>query len=132
MIKLKDIVFRLGTLNIVPIVVALETITSQHRDLRKISFYLLYILGDLTFGEMDIEEHVEKPNRGMKWSDLDRLLVKLHESREIRTTVVCHESKIRVGVKGIKELLPEMMKRAAVDLCEEFMGPGGLDELRSL
>ena len=73
-----------------------------------------------------LEKNVEEANHGMKWSDLDCLLVKLGESCAIRTTVVWDEPKTGVVVRGMEWasfLLPEMMKRGAVDLSEKFGGP---------
>ena len=126
-IKLKDIMFRLRTLDIGWIIIALETITSKHRDFHEISLHLPCNLGNLT---------VEELNNRMKWPDLDRLLVELSESHAIRTTFVCRKLRTAVGTRGVKDwasfLLPEMMKRAAVDLFEEFVGPDGPYEVRLL
>ena len=54
-------------------------------------------------------------NSGMRWSNLDSLLVQLWESRSIRSKVVCSQAK-----DGAEDwlgcLFPEMTKRGFIGL----------------
>jgi len=110
--KLREAVFRHGSKNVEWITMALQTITSEHRDLRQISVYVPF---HLTGG--DIRQHIGEVPFG--WlSDLDGLLVQLWESRSIRPTVGC----VRQGGQEqsveypIGCLFPEATKRGIIDL----------------
>jgi len=113
--KLRDAAFRPDSQNIEWVIMALETITPEHQELRQISIYVPYHLTLYNVGA-DIRQSLgEKISR--RWSDLDRLLVQFWESRSIRPRVGC----VRVGEEGqntehlIGCLLPETTKRGIVD-----------------
>ena len=115
--KLSEAVFRLGSLRVEWITLALQAVGHKHRDLRRISIdvpsYLTHIHVDpdirVAIGEGTFEQ----------WLDLDRVLVHLWESHSIRPSVM------RTWMRGDKvvgnfigSLLPEMMKRGMIDLAE--------------
>ena len=87
---------------------ALETITSEHRDLRKITieppFRDDWVEDPLT---AQAQLNVAKP--GVRWSDADRLLVQLSETWSIRPEVPLLMS--GRGMKWAEYLLPEVTKR---------------------
>ena len=113
--KLPEVVFRPGSHNVEWIAMALQTITPEHRELRRISVYLPSHLTFFNIGA-DIRLSLgEAASRG--WSDLDRLLVQLWASFSIRPMVGCS----RRGGRGqnteycIGHLFPEITKRGIVD-----------------
>jgi hypothetical protein len=101
----------------------LETITSKHRNFQQVS---IHVPPDLAFiaarNRATVEGQVEEANPAMRWSDLDRLLVKLWELRATRTRVVYSQSEPSDGARGAKDwvvyLLPELTKRGFGDLVE--------------
>ena len=81
--RLRDAYFN-GDLNVQWIIVALQTITSRHGDLRKIT---LHICG---YSFRDPATHVRQmvgETEYKQWLDLDRLLVQLWELHSIRPRV---------------------------------------------
>jgi hypothetical protein len=110
--KLKGIVFRCGLLHSEWVAMALETITSQRRDLQRISIYVPHPLHYVY-------------DEGTQWLHLDRLLVRFWDSRLIRPKVVYRRA--MNGEKGMEDwigrLLPEITKRGIIDLVEESSGP---------
>ena len=99
---------------------ALQTITSEHRDLSQISIYVPNYMADVGVGA-DVEKTIGGANFG-QWLDLDHLLVQLWESRSVRPKV------IRAAAVGrgrdmrdcIGSLLPEMTKRGMIDLVHWY------------
>jgi len=87
---------------------ALQTITSEHRDLQQI---LIYVPSSSTStGNQETDR---------QWMDLDRHLVQLWESHAIRTKVkysVASEEKMVCGYT--RGLLPEMTKRGIIELVD--------------
>ena len=117
--KLRDLVLRPGSLSVAWVIMALQTITSEHRELRHISIQVPY---DFTFinADADVLQTVgEAISR--QWFGLDRLLVQLWESRSIRPRVILAmklwegkiDTKYCVGC-----LLPEVTKEGIVDLVQ--------------
>jgi len=112
--NLHNLVFRPKFLDAEWITIALQTITSEHRDLQQILIHLPY---SLTMFGMDVGRFVgEATCRG--WLDLDRLLVQLWESCSVCPKLEC----VRLGLTwwpGTKYyigcLFPEMTKRGIVD-----------------
>lgn len=90
--RLKDVVFRCPSESLDSrwIIMMLETITSNHQDLRQISIHVPFT-PDSTRDLRPIEQ-VEVANPGMLWLDLDRLLVQIWELHSIHSTVVCLQS----------------------------------------
>ena len=85
--KLRDAVFRLGSLTVEWVTMVLQAITPKHQDLEHISIYMpSYMLPPVRPG-VRITHTVE----GIvgQWLDLDRLLVQFSESRSIRLRVIC-------------------------------------------
>lgn len=122
--KLRNIEFRCETLKIEWVARTLETITSKHQDLRQVSIKIPSDLAYLTAQNCaKIQRRIEEANPGMRWSDLDRLLIKLRESHAIRTTVVYPKPEIGEGAKDLMGraayLLPELTKKGMVDLVEK-------------
>ena len=106
--KLQHITFRCRSLGTGWITTTLETITAGHRDLQRISVNVDYV-------------HVlVKSNPGMGWPDLERFLIKLWESRSVRTTLECIDPWSITGrMVGLAMcLLPELTRRGAIDLVE--------------
>ena len=96
---------------------ALETITSKHRDLRQITIYIPYQLNPLIPKSASLEVAEKAGYR--RWMDLDTLLVRLLESHAIRTKVVdVMESRgVQVEVCGhMGNLLPKIVKRGTVEM----------------
>jgi len=122
--KLKDVVFNCRSLSSEWAAEALETITSRHRDLQRISIHIPDLFSQ-TFDEDGVTiEWGIGPDPGMQWLDLDRALARFWDSHSIRPTVVHpwtknQKEEMRNWVGG---LLPEVMKRGIIDLVEE---PGG-------
>jgi hypothetical protein len=89
---------------------ALETITSEHKNISGISIHVI--------------ERVQGTDPDMGWSDLDHLLVRFWESRSIRPKFAC--TRTPVGAGAMKNwalcLLPELTKRGIIDLFEEPRG----------
>jgi len=115
--KLGDVVFRLGSLRVEWVTLALQTVGHNHRDLRRISIdvpsYLTRIHVD-----PDIRVAIGEGTFG-QWSDLDYLLVHLWESYSIRPSVIRTWTGRNKAIGDcIGFLLPEMMKRGMVDLDE--------------
>lgn len=123
--RLKDIVFRcgIGSGNCGWIITALETIMSTHREHPQILIHIPYAPDYVR--DRGLIQQVEEAGSGMRWSDLDRLLVQLWESCSIRSMIVCPRSKIKT--RGVEDwaryLLPEIASRGRVELVDEFHGP---------
>ena len=102
------------------IVMALQTITSKHRDLRRISFHIPY---HDTVGapSTDIRKTVGE-TAYEQWLDLDRLLVQFWESHLIRPKITYSyglEDGRKGGMDFVSRLLPEITKRGVVDLVKD-------------
>jgi len=114
---LKEAVFRLRMLDPIWIVMALQTITSEHRHFQWISIHAPYNLPST------IDPTSLKPTLGesyyRRWMDLDWLLVQFWESRAIRPKIVYRMSREKKGVcEFIGNLLPEITKRGVINLVE--------------
>jgi hypothetical protein len=97
----------------------LETVTSKHRDLRQVTIHIPYA-SEYT-RDLRLIEQVEAAKPGMRWSDLDCLLVQLWESYSILPKVVCPQSRnktMRVE-DWTRYLLPQAAERGVVELAEE-------------
>jgi len=120
--RLKEIVFRPRRTDPMWIVMALQTIASEHRDLREIliqvpdhtrsisdPFNVRQILGEVCYRQ---------------WMDLDRLLVQFWELRAIRPKIAycVAEEKKTAMCAYTGNLLPEITERGIIELVD-------LDEL---
>jgi len=117
-IRLRAAVFRAESPTIIWITTALQTITSEHRYLQKITIHAPYC-----FSRIDANVDVSKIVGGTtyrEWLDLDRLLAQLWESRSIRTKI--RSTAQEIGKKQMSEcmgyLLPEATERGIIDLVE--------------
>lgn len=96
----------------------LETITSNHRDLRQITIHIPYN-SDYN-SDPNLIKEVEAAKPGTRWSDLDRLLVQLLEFHSIVSKIVClrtEDGTMRVGDRT-NHLLPRAVERGAVEIVE--------------
>lgn len=97
------------------IIMALQTVTSQHRHLRQISIDIPWIR---EFASDDLAiQAIEDGGHGMQWSDLDRLLVQLMESHSIYLVVSCSGTTDGAGLGDVwaKHLFPESTKKQISD-----------------
>ena len=100
---------------------ALATITPEHRDLQRISIEFSY---DSIFDSSPLSSPLslhEAGKPGMEWSDLDRRLVQLLESRSIFPTIVCPRGET-VRKQTLEDLariwLPATAKEGTVEVIE--------------
>jgi len=113
--KLRDVVFRPQSLTVKWISLALQAVTSDHQDLRRISVDVPYHLAGLRVGE----DPWRVIGEGLveEWFGLDRILLHLLESLSIRTDVIwTWGGSVRVLGNYIGCLLPEVMKRGMVTI----------------
>ena len=117
--KLRDAVFRLASPTITWIIMALQTITSKHRDFQQISIHFPhnYTLIDIP----DPGTNIFTGATYRQWSDLDRLLVQFWESRSIRPKVIRSTPSKENSAMGecIEYLLPEITRRGILDLVDD-------------
>lgn len=124
--KLKDVAF-VRDLNPRWITMTLRTITSNHRNIQQISVDTSYILYDLILTRVDPAnfKHTIGATAHAEWSELDRLLCKLWESRLVRSRVMYNvPSSVETGKARIcmESLFPEGTKRGVVDLVQREYG----------
>ena len=88
----------------------LKTLTSEHKDLRRISIHITirkYV---------DVQQVLGTEVRNL-WTDLDRTLIQLWESNATTTRVTCATGKEGMEArKVIEQLLPEMPGRVIVNV----------------
>jgi hypothetical protein len=106
-IKLKDLVFRLDSWTVGWMATTLRTITSNHRDFRLLKIRIPYCPAFLT-DDANTRQHVGEANY-IQWLDIDRLLIRLWESRAVRPQVIC------TTANCLGYLLPEVTKSGIVD-----------------
>jgi hypothetical protein len=103
-VKLKELLFRCGKLNLPRITMALQTVQSKNLQQITINPYGTFVN---PIGATDPQE----------WQDLDRLLVQFWTSHSIRPKIVYQAGK---GLNDlVPSLLPELMGRGAVYLVED-------------
>ena len=108
--RLRKVKIWLGNLDDVPIAMALKTITSDHRDLQKIS--LLIRVSSLP------NEPVGEETRRL-WAEFDNILIRLWESKTIKiyAQVVCPMCVDHEAVwKLVRSLLTGTLERGAIEL----------------
>ena len=117
--KLTNVVLRSEEQSILWIIMALETITSGHRNLREVAIHIdfchiLFFLSNPPNAGQTVGDEIYA-----RWADLDRLLVQLSESGAVRVRVRCWSSGLgyKVTVREYVEgLLPEMAKGGGTKL----------------
>ena len=101
---------------------SLDTITTAHRDLQRISIYIPFIVGFAAIQDRSpTQVQIDGPT--VEWLALDRILAGLWESHSIRARVV-YPRLLRVNWGGemrvwAEFLLPEMTRSGIIDLVEE-------------
>ncbi|KAF9644816.1 hypothetical protein BDM02DRAFT_843045 [Thelephora ganbajun] len=109
--KLRDVILRPRFLNVAWIAMALQTVSTKHRDLRRISIAVYYDL--LALSDANVGQAIR-----VQWVNLDRILVQLWESYGIHPKIVCSvvgeekEDAIREYIRG---LLPETTGRGIIE-----------------
>ena len=87
----------------------LKTLTSEHKDLRRISIHI--IVYNSFYDQRALGAEVRN-----LWADLDRTLTQLWESNAAATRVTYATQKEKVEArKVVEQLLPEMPGRGIVD-----------------
>ena len=113
--KLKEVLFRCGSLvhECGWVLSSLKTITADHRDLQQISIRVPYPSDEGQHRRTMIGGETARP--GMRWSDLDRLLVQLWESHSVRLRIVLPWTRDKARANGwAGYLLPETTKRGVI------------------
>jgi len=122
-VKLGEAVFRLQSLSVEWAAVILRTITPKHQDLRQITIYV-HFDSTLTSTDADVRQTVGERFVG-EWSDLDRLLVQLWESRSIPLKVISRTPNEEQGTRDcVLCLLPEITKRDWMFVVEDIKEGG--------
>ena len=112
--KLRDVVFHPRSQNVDWILMALQTITPNHRDLRRITIYVPNC-SSLFMVDTDSRRTITEAMR-VQWLDLDLLLVRLSESHSIRPRVIRAVPKMIGGMGDyIGRLLPELTKTGVIN-----------------
>jgi len=112
--KLKGVVFQSGIREVLWITLALQTITSEHRDFQQISIKFPHQLHPIATRD-SVKQRVGEVAFG-QWMDLDWLLIQFWESREIRPKIMYP---VAMG-KGVARayagaLLPEVTERGIIE-----------------
>jgi hypothetical protein len=107
--KLKDVEFRSSSWSVESIVVALQTITPEHRYLQQI---LVLATRHSAMTGASVRQAIGEEDLA-QLLDLDRLLVQFWESHSVRLKVVCVT--LEQGRDHIDHLLPEVSGRGIVD-----------------
>ena len=116
--KLEDVVFHLGSWSVGEITTALRTVTPEHQALRQISISMPYYLIPIYYFSADVRQTAGAAD-GQQWLGLDRLLVRLWETRSIHPKVVCVAPRESVrGVRGVVEYLLPMTTTIAPGCCD--------------
>ena len=118
--KLKEVTLRCGNMDIMWIILALQTITSEHGDLQQISIRVPHHSNSIANPARTRQSVGEKIYS--QWMDLDRLLVQSWEARAIRLKIMYsaymkeeEATSVYVGV-----LLPEITKRGISELVNIY------------
>jgi len=118
--KLKDVVFRPGSLTVKWVIMALQTIASKCQDPPQVSLHVPYS-STLVGASPNVRQSVGERDFG-QWLELDRLLVQLWESHSVCPKIICTTpkgGKEKEDVRGyIERLLPEITKEVIIDLVE--------------
>ena len=115
--RLKDVTFRVEFPGIEWVTAALQTVTSKHRDLRRILISLTYYSVDVLHG-VNVERIVGKQIPG-QWPELDRLLAQLWESHSIRPKILCYGLPSGGFISDVVgRLLPEATEEGIIDLVD--------------
>lgn len=98
---------------------ALQTVTSEHKDLQQISIHVYYNF-TLNGVGASIRQTVGETTYG-RWSDLDHLLIQFWESRSIhlKITYTCaSQDERKEAINCVSCLLPKVTGRRVIDLVE--------------
>ena len=103
------------------ITAALQTVTHDHRNLRRVSILVSEMLHAHNSRSIDSSNiiHAIGETTYRAWLELDRLLAQLSESHSIRPEILC-DVPVSVYMKeargSMEILLPELMKRGLVEV----------------
>ena len=120
--KLKDVALLSNSLKIQWVLMALRTITTDHRDFRKVSLCAPCLsrrtapainLADPAAIRREIGEVAHT-----QWSEFDHVLAQLWESHSIRLEVLYYNHQGGAVCRCANRLLPEATKRGMVDLVD--------------
>jgi hypothetical protein len=112
--KLKDVVFQLNLRSFEWATTALQTITSNHRELQQIS---IRVAGFWEFARTSTSFNAGQTDGGQRqWPGLDRLLVQFWVSRSIRPKVTCTEPGVDNNLPYVS---PEMTRRELIEYASE-------------
>ena len=116
--RLKEVVFSCYSLRVGWVTSTLETITPKHRNLQWISVRIPRILASVA----------SAAEQGVRWSDLDLLLVQFYYSRSIRVRISYPQSQTQVRLVGaptstgkdwVAYFFPELTRRGIIDVVKE-------------
>jgi hypothetical protein len=113
--KLKTVLFRCQSPYSGWITRTLKTITSNHRDLKRITVRLP---STSELGAAGQVSAIGEGDPGTRWSDLDQLLDEVCESLSIRAEVVYPLNQKKGGEDWVTHFLPELKKRETTYLIE--------------
>jgi hypothetical protein len=114
--ELEEVAFRFDGNCLKWVTSTLKTITSNHRNFQRVVICVPLSFFDNGLSlELKVGENVREETY-LLWTDLDRVLVGLWESRRVRTEVVVREGKEELLREGLTVLLPEMTRREAIEL----------------
>ena len=116
--RLKDLTFRVGSSHPEWVTTALQTITTGHRDLQKISISLVHY-SSTVLSSIDPRQYIGEQYI-WHWLELDRLLGRLWVSHSIPPKILCYapsqmEETVRTLVGG---LLPETTVGGTTNLVD--------------
>ena len=117
--KLRSVVLRVQEHSVLWVTMALKTITSRHRDLREVTFYITIATNSAFVNKSDNARQIIGDQTYALWMDLDRLLVQLSELGAIRVRVRCWSSGGNKQMhKYFKSLLPEVARGGSSRLLD--------------
>ena len=110
-------ILRLEELDDVWTAMVLKTLTSEHRNFRKVTIHIPIAISSV--GEpVNVKQSIGEETHG-QWMDLDHILIQLWESNAIHTQVIyTTEGEKKEAREFIGALLPEMTKRGKVEMLE--------------
>jgi len=116
--RLKDVTFGVGSWDVAWVTMTLQTITHIHQALREISIHEAYYSISIELGA-EVRRIIGEQTASL-WSELDRLLVRLWESRSIHPKMLY--SAFPESENAMRDFvgycLPEITRRGIVDLAK--------------
>ena len=117
--KIEEAVFRCATLDPSWIILALRAITSEHRDLQRITIHISRLIRFAAPPANTRELVGEEISR--QWKDLDHLLAQLCESRALCLKIMYRTLEEMGAMRGeVAVLLPEITERGIIELVDLY------------